>query len=140
MCQLRILRKGTILKMSNKLANSATSTKTYWSILKTFLNGKKIPCVPPLVLENTFVTNFKEKAELFNTLFANQCNLLNNSSVLLNTLAELTNESLDSVNFSSAGISKITNNLNPNKAHGHEILSILIDLRGNSIHKPLVIL
>ena len=69
MCQLRILRKGTILKMSNKLANSATSTKTYWSILKTFLNGKKIPCVPPLILENTFVTNFKEKAELFNTLF-----------------------------------------------------------------------
>ena len=65
MCQLGILRKGTILKMSSKLANSATSTKTYWSILKTFLNNKKIP----LILENKLVTNFKEKAELFNTFF-----------------------------------------------------------------------
>ena len=69
MCQLGILRKGTILKMSSKLANSATSTKTYWSILKTFLNNKKITCVPPLILENKLVTNFKEKAELFNTFF-----------------------------------------------------------------------
>ena len=30
-------------KLSSKLANPATSSKTYWSILKTFLNEKKIP-------------------------------------------------------------------------------------------------
>ena len=52
-------------KLSSKLANPATSLKTYWSILKTFLNDKKIPCIPPLFHENKFITNFKEKAELF---------------------------------------------------------------------------
>ena len=55
-------------KLASKLANPATSSKTYWSILKTFLNNKKIPCIPPLFHENKFITNFKEKAELFNTL------------------------------------------------------------------------
>ena len=48
--------------------------------------------------ENKFVTNFKEKAELFNTFFANQCTLLSNSSALPNNLAKLTNKLLDTVN------------------------------------------
>ena len=39
-------------KLSSKLANPATSSKTYWSILKIFLNNKKIPCLPPLFHEN----------------------------------------------------------------------------------------
>ena len=56
-------------KLSSKLANTAASSKVYWSILKTFLNNKKIPCIPPLFHKNKFITNFKEKAELFNTLF-----------------------------------------------------------------------
>ena len=111
-------------KLSIKLANSATSSKTYWSILKTFLNNKKIPCIPPLFHENKFITNFKEKAELFNTFFANQCALLNNSSVLPKNLAKLTNESLDKVIFSTDGISKTISNLDPNKAHDHDMLSI----------------
>ena len=33
-------------KLSSRLANPLTSPKTYWSILKTFLNNKKIPCIP----------------------------------------------------------------------------------------------
>ena len=128
-------------KLSSKLANPATSSKTYWSILKFFLNNKKIPCIPPLFHENKFITNFKEKAELFNTFFANQCTLLNNSSVLPNNLAKLTNKSLDTVNFSTDDISKIINNLDPNKAHGHDMLSIrMIKLCGNSICKPLSII
>ena len=128
-------------KLASKLANPATSSKTYWSILKTFLNNKKIPCIPPLFHENKFITNFKEKAELFNTFFANQCTLLNNSSVLPNNLAKLTNKSLDTVNFSTDDISKIINNLDPNKAHGHDMLSIrMIKLCGNSIWKPLSII
>ena len=56
-------------KLSRKLANPATSSKTYWFIVKTFLNNKKISCIPPLFHENKFITNFKEKAELFNTFF-----------------------------------------------------------------------
>ena len=78
----------------------------------------------PLFHENKFIVKFKEKAELFNNFFVNQCTLLNNISVLPNNLAELTIKSLVSVNFSTDDISKIINNLVPNKDHGHDMLSI----------------
>ena len=43
--------------------------KSYWPILKTFLNNKKIPCIPPLFRNGKFIVDFKEKAELFNDFF-----------------------------------------------------------------------
>ena len=63
-----------------------------------------------------------------------------------NSLAKLTKRSLDTVNFSTDDISKIigsfiVNNLDPNKAQGHDVLSIrIIKLCGNSICKPLSIM
>ena len=56
-------------KLSRKLANPATSSKMYGSILKTFLNNKKVPCIPPLFYENKFITNFKDKALNFLIFF-----------------------------------------------------------------------
>ena len=113
----------------------------HWSILKTFLNDKNIPCILPLFHENKFITNFKEKAQLFNTFFANQCTLFNNSNVLPNNLAKLTNKLLDTINFSTDVISITINNLDPNKAHRHDMPSIrMIKLCGYSIWKPLLII
>ena len=125
-------------KLSSRLADPLT---TYWSILKTFLNNKKIPYIPPPFHENKFITDFKEKAELFNHFFVNQCFLLSNNSVLPTDLPQLTNKCLDSIHFSSSDIAKIISHLDPNKAHGHDMLSIrMIKLCGNSICKPLSII
>ena len=64
---------------------------------------------------------------------------MNNNSVLPNNLAKLTNKSLDAVNFSN-DIYKIINNLEPNKAQGHDVLSIrMTELCENSICKQLSI-
>ena len=38
--------------------------------IKTSFKQQEIPQIPPLVHENEFVTDFKEKAELFNFHFA----------------------------------------------------------------------
>ena len=51
-------------RMASKLTNVQRNSKTYWSLLNRFLNNKKIPLIPPLLHENKFVTDFKEKAEL----------------------------------------------------------------------------
>ena len=57
-----------------------TSRKSYWSILKTFLNNKKILVIPPILHDNKFITNFKKKAEILNHFFAKQCSLVNTNS------------------------------------------------------------
>ena len=69
--------------LSKNLSDPVTSPKPYWYILKTFLNNKKIPCILQLSRDDTFITNFKEKAEIFNNLFKIQYALINTPSNLL---------------------------------------------------------
>ena len=35
--------------------------------------GKKIPCVPTIYDNNRYVTDFKEKCQLFNSYFSEKC-------------------------------------------------------------------
>ena len=56
-------------RLSKNSSDPMTSPKPYWSILKTFFNNKKIPYILPLLRDDTFIINFKEKAEIFNSLF-----------------------------------------------------------------------
>ena len=124
--------------ISKRMMNPLTSTKTYWSILKSFLNNRKIPCVPPLFHQNRCITKCKEKAELFNNLFANQCYLINNSSVLPSLLFKRAENVISSIDFGSDDIVKIIHNLDPNKAHGHGMISIcMLKICRNSIYIPL---
>ena len=64
--------------MSYKLNGPLTAPKTYWSILNRFLNNRKIPAIPLLLVNEDAVTNFSKKADLFNKFFADQCTPLNN--------------------------------------------------------------
>ena len=51
--------KGKYVRcMSNKLNNPLTAPKTYWSILNCFLNNRKIPAIPPLLVNGDIITNF----------------------------------------------------------------------------------
>ena len=68
--------------LSLKLNNPQTSPKTYWSIIKSCYNGRKIPIIPLLLVNGKIITNFKEKANLFNNYFSCQCNPLPNDSKL----------------------------------------------------------
>ena len=45
-------------RLSLKLNNPKKSAKAYWKILKTFVNGTKIPSIPPFLVAGYFVTNF----------------------------------------------------------------------------------
>ena len=116
--------------------NLPTSTKTYWSVLKSFLNNRQIPCIPPLSHQNRYITKYNGKTELFNKFFANQCSLINNSSVLPSLLFKRTENVLSSIDFGSDDIAKIIHNLDPNKGHGHEMIRML-KICGNTIYKPL---
>ena len=66
-------------KLSNKLSNDKLNGKCYWAILKRLSNGKKIPCIPPILYEDKFVTDFQVKKGIFNSPFKVRHNFLKNS-------------------------------------------------------------
>ena len=111
----------------------------YWSTLKTFLNKKKV--VFHLLHNGKFVKNFKKKTELFSGFFTRQWSLVNNNRKLLSVLNKKTFQLLLTVEFSTYDILKIISYLNPNKAHGHNIISIwMLKICDESICKPVGII
>ena len=116
----------------------ATRAKTCWSILKTLINNKKIPCIPSLFHQGKYITDFKKKAELINSFFTKQCFIIQNSSKLPFTLNKKTEKSISSITFNRNDIATIIRSLNPNKAHGYNMISIrMLKICDNSICKPV---
>ena len=56
-------------KLSMKVSNPENSSKTYWSILKSSLNDKKVSIIHQLYHNDNFITDFRQKAEIFNSFF-----------------------------------------------------------------------
>ena len=84
---------------------------------------------------------FEEKAELFNAFFTRQCSLVNKNNELPSILTKKTCKSLSSIEFSTYDILKIIRNLNKNKAHGCDIITIqMLKIRDESICKSLGII
>ena len=79
-------------RVSQKLSSISASSKYYRSLLKRILNDKKIPVIPPLFHNNKFLSNFKEKSELFNELFSKQCSLIQNRTTIPSVFTPLTNQ------------------------------------------------
>ena len=138
---IQIVKQNYVNKIAQRLGDSNTSSKCYWSLLKTLLNGKKIPCIPPLFHDDKFIVDFREKSEIFNSFFADQCSPISNGSVLPSELSTRTDSSLSSCHFTKDDILRIINNLDPNKAHDHDEISIrMLKICGDSICRPLSII
>ena len=135
---IEVSRLNYYSRITYKLTHIQKNTKVYWTLLKGFFNNKKIPLTPPLFHGNEYVTDFKKKAELFNSFFVKQCSLISNSSELPLNLHYTTEKRFNTLNFSNNDIEKIIQNLDPYKAHGHDKISIhTIKICGKSICKPL---
>ena len=119
-----------------KLMDPTINPEIYWSILKIFLNNKKIPCIPPIYHNNNSITDFKEKAQIFNDFFAKQCTLVENPSKLPTNSFKKANNLLSTILFTKDDIAKTIKNLNPNKVHDFSCVR-MIKICGESIFKPL---
>ena len=126
------------LRLGAKLNDPLFAKKSYWAIVKTLFNGKKIPVIPPIFSNNQIITDFKAKANIFNEHFANQCSTMLNNSVLPLNYQSLTNDELISFNIREEDITKIIRNLNSTKAHGYDAISIaMLKICDSSVSKPL---
>ena len=129
-----------ICSLGEKLNDPQLGVKAYWSIVNKFLHKKKIPLIPPIVVNDNIITSVSEKAGMFNNYFAKQCTLLQNESVLPGFSLK-TNTQLDSITFSEKDIYSIIRSLDSNKAHGHDNVSIrMIKMCDESIALPLKII
>ena len=111
-----------------KLNDTGQLAKTYWSI-------------PPFLISNKLISDFKVKANHFNYFFASQCKPLNNNSKLPENQTYVTNTKLSSVKFEDTEIINIIRSLNVIKAHGHDDISIrMLQICDCAIVKPLSII
>ena len=51
--------------LAKKLNYLQSSSKSFWKILKTFYNGNKIPLIPPIIVNNKYVSDYEQKALMF---------------------------------------------------------------------------
>ena len=109
-------KKGCYCALSDKLNDPHNSAKSYWSILKTLYNGKKIPLIPPILISNKLVSNFKENVNHFNAFFASQCTPISDNITLPLVTTPITNASFSSISFNDQDILNIMHSLNINKA------------------------
>ena len=127
--------------LAKKLNNSLLQAKTYWSILKSFYNDWKVPLIPPLLIDDKFVTDIQTKTNIFNKCFADQCQPLYNASDLPTNQIFLTQSRLVSLDFRERKLLQIIRALNINKAHGHDVISIRMNkICDKSLLKPLTVL
>ena len=133
-------KRNYFLKAGKTLASPGTSSKTYWSLINTVLNKAKIPIIPPLLENGLFITDFTEKAQLFNDYFILQCTTIDTGSEIPQQTPVTTTLINDFVT-SEEKILKIIRALNPNKAHGWDEISVrMIKLSDAALVPPLKII
>ena len=75
---------------------------------------------------------------MFHNFFADHCSILRNKRELPATLSKKSCQSLTTIDFSNNDVLKTIRNIDPNRAHGHDMISIrMVKICDDSICKPL---
>ena len=99
------------------------------------MNKCKAPKIPPLIINNRFLIDAKEKANEYIKYFSRQCTPLNNNSSLPH-LSHLTEERLSHIPVTNNDILALIRSISKNKSSGPDELSML-SLCDDSIVLPL---
>ena len=78
------------------------------------MNKCRAPKIPPLLINNQFILDCREKAKHFNELFSQQCKPFANSSVLPN-ITFLTNKRIDQITIGNDEIYSLIRNIKSNR-------------------------
>ena len=134
---IREAKRSYFENLGHKLSNPQTGPKNFWTAFKRITNKKKLTNIPPIFDNNTYITNFHQKAKIFNDYFADQCKIHDNGSVLPEFISK-TNVSLSQITFTTVQIVDIIQSYNSNKAHGCDEISVaMLQLCANEVALPL---
>ena len=127
-----------LTNMGNKVDDPGTSPKSYWKIINRVMNNCKDPKIPPLLINNRFILDCREKAKLFNDFFSQQCKPIIN---VLPISIFLTEKRIDQLSIGNDEIISLIRNINPNKATGSDGISgQMLLLCDDSVILPLKII
>ena len=133
-------KQSYLQNLGNKVNDPNTSQKSYWKIINKIMNKCRAPRIPPLLVNNIFILNCREKVKIFNNYFSQQCKTVNNNSMLPN-LFFLTDKRIDRLTILNEDIISIIKKINPNKATGSDGISgQMLLLCDDSVILPLKII
>ena len=137
---ISLAKKRYLSTIGNDLADPLISKRTYWKIINRVMNKCKAPRIPPILSENDFVINGREKATLFANYFSLQCKPLINDSVLPD-ITYRTESRLVDITVTSEEILSLIRNLNKGKSCGPDNISAhMLLLCDETIVLPLKII
>ena len=125
-------------QLSQSLNKPAASAKTYWTILRTFYSGKKIPLILPLVIKDQLKADFREKASFFSLYFAKQCTPIKNDSFIPAETNCLSDVTILAVDFEDQDIVKIIRALDNISTHMIKICDSSIVKNGFAILESII--
>ena len=96
-------------KLAAKLAIPSTSAKTYWSILKTFANGRKVPVITLLLINSKFICDLRLNLN-------QQYTAISIDSSIPSSVNLVTNKTVTTIKFDEKLNSKSIVALTPHKA------------------------
>ena len=133
--------KSTYLEnLGKKLCDPTSGQKTFWTAYRRLANKKKNTNIPPILEDGKYITNFKDKADLFNSYFADQCKPFEMDSSLPH-FNPLTPNSIRLIDISEEKISSIINKLDSKKAHGPDGISAnMLKICSAEVAEPLSII
>ena len=129
-----------LMNTGNKVNDPGTSQKSYWKIINRVINKCRAPKITPILINNQFILDCREKAKRFNDFFSQRCKPVINSSILPNPIL-LTDKIIDQLSIGNDGIITLIRNINPNKATGSDGISgQMLPLCDDSVILPLKII
>ena len=109
--------------LRKKLSDPNTRQKSFWTVYKRIINSKKQTNIPPLIENDVFISDFLQKADILNDVFASQCTIEDNGSSIP-TPTFKTDDSLSYFEINMNQIINIINKFSTNKSHGHDRISV----------------
>ena len=124
-------------KLGNLLSDPSSGEKHFWNAFKKLANKKKTTNIPPIIENDVYITDFLQKASIFNDYFAKQCTIHDNGSTLP-PLTYRTNSVLSNIVIKQDEIISIILKQNLHKAHGCDNVSMaMLKLCPKEIAIPL---
>ena len=127
--EIRKSKKEQIDRLADNLKNNTNAPRDWWKTLKTFIKPSQRVLIPPLKKDGCIYSDSKDKADIFNTFFANQSSL-DDSNASLPDITPVPQSVIEPFTFTPTEVESVLKSLKTGKAAGPDAVNnrLLIEL------------